>query len=174
MNKIKSWIEKSNRKKSKCNCIIFTTNEDYEVKLAKTGHNFYAFSSEELKSWDDEEHKRPDNYFVLPKNEIPIWLNFDVIIVQHKIGQYSKGKQISDLLKIPMIVVEHSMPRVISKMEQQIDQLKSMRGHLNIFTSSESADAWGIEDSYVINSDPEEDFITQWTVLLEQFYERLT
>jgi len=174
MNKIKSWIDKCNKESKTCNCIIFTTNEEYETNLCKTGHNFYAFSAEELKAWDEEEHPRPDNYFILPKNEVPIWINFDVVIVQHKIGQYSQGKQISDLLQIPMIVVEHAMPRVISKMEQQIDQLKSMRGHLNVFTSAEAAEAWGIEDSYVINSNPEEDFITQWQVLLEQFYERLT
>ena len=57
-------------------------------------------------------------------------------------------------------------------MEQQLDQLKAMRGDLNIFTSQECAEAWDIEGSYVLNSEPEEDFVAQWQVLLEQFYER--
>ena len=174
MNKLKRLISKSNvdPEKKVCNCIVFTTNEEYEQKLCKTDHNFYAFSSEQLKKWDEEEYDRPENYFILPENEIPIWVNFDVVIVQHKLGQYAAGKQVSNLLESPLIVVEHSMPRVISKMEQQIDQLKAMRGDLNIFTSQQCAEAWGIEGSYILNSEPEEDFVAQWQVLLEQFYER--
>ena len=159
MNKLKRIISKSNAdpEKKVCNSIIFTTNEEYEQKLCKTEHNFYAFSSEQLKKWDEEEYERPENYFILPDNEIPIWTNFDVVIVQHKLGQYAAGRQVSELLELPLIVVEHSMPRVISKMEQQLDQLKAMRGDLNIFTSQECAEAWDIEGSYVLNSEPEED-----------------
>lgn len=174
MNKLKRLISKSNinLEKKVCNCIIFTTNEEYEQKLCKTDHNFYAFSSEQLKKWDHEEYKKPDNYFILPENEIPIWTNFDVVIVQHKLGQYASGRKISNLLELPLVVVEHYMPRSISKMEQQLEQLTAMRGDLNVFTSQECAEAWGIEDNYIINSEPEEDFVVQWQVLLEQFYER--
>ena len=96
MNKLKRIISKSNTdpEKKVCNSIIFTTNEEYEQKLCKTEHNFYAFSSEQLKKWDEEEYERPENYFILPDNEIPIWIN-DVVIVQHKLGQRYAGRQVS-------------------------------------------------------------------------------
>lgn len=175
MNKVREYVERCNQtqEKNRCNCLIFTTNEEYEIELCKSGHNFYALNLEGFKEWDREEYDLPSNYSILPKSNVPQWINFNVIIVQHKLGQYRQAMEIKNLLNIPMIVVEHSMPRLISKMEYQIDQMRSMVGDVNVFESEQAQEAWDIDhNSHVIHKNSEE-FSIQWEVLLENFYERI-
>ena len=174
MHKTRKIITKANAipEHRKCNCLIFTTNEEYETMLCKTGHNFYAVNSAGFKKWDEEDFEIPDNYCVLGDGFIPNWLDFDVIIVQHKLGQYNQAARMKQYLNIPMIVVEHSLPQHISKLEQQLESAKQMVGDLNIFTTEEIQEAWGIDyNPYVLTSNPEEECIIKWKVILDQFYE---
>lgn len=153
-------------------CLIFTTNEEYETKLCKTHHKFYAFNHESLKKWDTEEYKIPDNYTILKQNEMPTWMDFDAIIVQHKQSQYQIASNIRNALKIPMIVVEHSKPSESSSLEQEVLTLKNMVGDVNIFPSEENAKLWGIDNkTFVITESDNAQFEAQWELILEQLCE---
>lgn len=174
MHKNRKIISKCNvpKEERKCNCLIFTTDEEYETMMCKTGHNFYAVNAPSFKKWDKKECAIPDNYCVLGESVVPVWIDFDVIIVHHKLGQYVQAMKIKNYLNIPMIVVEHSMPQEISKLEQQLDSARNMLGDLNIFITEEIQTAWRIEHNpYVLTSEPEEDCVTKWKVILDQFYE---
>tara|TARA_B100001778_G_scaffold334979_1_gene350166 strand:- start:7588 stop:8121 length:534 start_codon:yes stop_codon:yes gene_type:complete len=174
MHKTRKIIVKANAvpEKRKCNCLVFTTDEEYETMLCKTGHNFYAINSPGFKRWDTDDFDMPDNYCILGESVIPNWMDFDVIIIQHKLGQYNQAVKIQQHLRIPMIVVEHSIPQNIPKMERNIEASKQMVGDLNIFPTEEIQNAWGVtHNPYVLTSDPEEECIVKWKVILDQFYE---
>lgn len=174
MNNTSRIIEKSNNEgRVVCNCLIFTTDESYETKLCKTKHNFYAFSDPNLKSWDTKEFKIPENYYTLPNNEIPQWIRWDVIIVQSKSFQFPTAKKISNAINVPVIVVENSEPVQVPQLAQQVENMRSMVGDINVFNSENTAKIWGIDhNNYIISSDNEELFVVQWEVLIENIYER--
>ena len=171
MHKTRKIIYKANAPEAnrKCNILIFTTDEEYETMLCETGHNFYALNSTGLKKWDEEEYKIPENYCVLGENTIPFWLDFDLILIQHKTTQYNQAMKIKEALEIPLIVVEKAMPQHITKLEQQLEMAKTYIGDLNVFTTQEVRQAWGIEHNpYVLT---EEDCVVKWKVIFDQFYE---
>lgn len=171
MHKTRKIICKANaiEKNRKCNIIIITTDEEYETMLCETGHNFYALNSPALKKWDKEEYPIPDNYCILGENTIPNWLDFDLILIQHKTTQYKQAIRVKQALEIPLVVVEKAIPQHISKLEQQIETAKTYLGDLNVFTSEEVQAAWGIDqNNYVLT---EEDCVVKWKVLFDQFYE---
>ena len=85
MSKVKTIIESANSKgKSKYNILTFPTHERYETQLCKTGHDFYSFRYDNCKEWDDNYAKRPDNYYILPKNSVLSGLDFDLILNKWK------------------------------------------------------------------------------------------
>lgn len=176
MNNTSRTIEKTNNDKEKviCNCLIFTTDESYETKLCSTGHNFYAFNNPNLKTWDTSEYNLPRNYFILPVNEIPQWVRWDVIIVQSKAFQFTTAKKIRDIINVPIITVENSEPVSVPQLEQQVENMKSMIGDINVFNSEKTAELWEIDhNNYIISSEDGDDiFTTKWEVLIETIYER--
>jgi len=154
MHKTRKIIYKANapEENRKCNILIFTTDEEYETMLCETGHN-----------------KIPENYCVLGENTIPFWLDFDLVLIQHKATQYNQAMKIKEALQIPLVVVEKAMPQHINKLEQQLEMLKSYIGDLNVFTTQEIREAWGIEHNpYVLT---EEDCVVKWKVIFDQIYE---
>lgn len=171
MHKARKIIYKANtiKENRKCNILILTTDEEYETMLCETGHNFYALNSPTLKPWDKEEYPVPENYCILGENTIPNWLDFDLILIQHKITQYHHAIRVKKALEIPLIIVEKAKPQHITKLEQQMEIAKTYIGDLNIFTSEEIKDSWGIDhNDYVLT---EEDSVVKWKVLFDQFYE---
>ena len=65
---------------------------------------------------------------MLGENTIPFWLDFDLILIQHKTTQYNQAMKIKEALEIPLIVVEKAMPQHITKLEQQLEMAKSYIG----------------------------------------------
>ena len=144
-------LDKVGTRDRKYNILTFNTHERYQSQLAKTGHNFYAFSHENGKDWFTGHAPLPDNYYILPKNATYPAINFDFILSQSKFGQYQLSSQINRSINIPMISLEHTLP-LKSWPNEQLEQFKSMRGDVNVFITNYSKQEWGMEGEVVYHS----------------------
>lgn len=146
---VQNIINRTNKpKKDVLNILTFNTHERYQSQLAKTGHNFYAFMHEGAKEWFPGHGQRPDNYYVLPKNTVPN-IDFDLILSQSKFGQYQIASQINNVLRLPIVSLEHTLP-IPSWPKAQLDAMRNMVGDVNVFISDYSAKEWNISAPYVV------------------------
>lgn len=134
-------------KKTKYNILTFPTHERYETQLCKTDHNFYALNIKELKKWNANQTPVPENYHILPENQLCNFLNYDFILVQSKFGQFQAAQQINQQLSIPIICLEHTIPTTSDL--NQINTIKNMIGDINIFISEFSRKTWNINGTVI-------------------------
>ena len=153
MNNVQQIIESCNNgKKEKYNILTFPTHERYETQLCKTGHNFYSFSMDNNKTWNKDQVAVPENYYILPKNKVMHWINYDFMLVQSKYWQYQVAMDIVKQFPMKIIVLEHTLPTPQTISPEHIEQMKKMVGNANVFISEFSRNAWGIsENSKVIH-----------------------
>ncbi len=129
----------------KLNILTAPTHERYESGLALTGHNFYAIQGEHIKDWKDTYAKRPPNYTILKGQELPLHVDFDLVLSQNKFGQFQKLNTIAKALHLPLISVEHTLPHPQWGREY-ITATQNMRGQLNIFITDYSLEKWDWQD----------------------------
>lgn len=153
LNTVKRIVELcNNRNDKKYNILTFPTHERYESQLAKTGHNFYSFHMKDGKKWNREQIKPPDNYYILPESQLCEYIPYDFILVQSKFWQYQVAQQINQMLMLPIIVLEHTLPTPQTISIENIEKMKRMLGNINIFISEYSQSQWNIGvDSDVIH-----------------------
>jgi glycosyltransferase involved in cell wall biosynthesis len=143
-------INSANRlKKDKYNILTFPTHERYETELCKTGHEFYALNLPNSKKWNTNQTSVPINYHILPENQLCPFLNFDILLVQSKFGQFQMAQNINRHLGIPIICLEHTLPTPSTMSNNQINDMKQMVGNINVFISEFSRSAWGIKGSVI-------------------------
>lgn len=145
---VQNIIHKTNRSKDVLNILTFNTHERYQSQLAKTGHNFYAFMYPNAKEWFPGHGNRPDNYYILPQNTVPS-IDFDLILCQSKFGQYQVATQINNILQLPMVCLEHTLP-IPNWPIAHLDSMRKMVGDINVFISDYSAKQWNINYPYVV------------------------
>jgi len=144
-NSVKRIIDISNSNRpEKYNILTFPTHERYESQLCKTGHNFYSFHMEKSKKWNREQIKPPDNYYILPEGDVCEYLKYDFILSQSKFWQFQVANQINQVLQIPIISLEHTVPTLNTMTQQQVDSMKKMLGDVNVFISDFSKNQWQI------------------------------
>lgn len=149
MNKTRRIIQLSNKDHGKpYNILTFPTHERYESQLCKTGHNFYSMSIKNAKRWNIDQTAIPSNYYILPENQLCEYLNYDFILVQSRYWQYEIASKLNNMLQLPIIVLEHSLPQDTSSENVQI--LRNMVGNMNVFISEFSQKSWGIEDASMV------------------------
>jgi glycosyltransferase involved in cell wall biosynthesis len=145
-NTVDRIIDVTNKQKpEKYNILTFPTHERYETQLCKTGHNFYSFSTDKHKKWNENQVKIPTNYHILPEGQVCGYLNFDFILVQSKFWQFQVAQQINQHLSIPIICLEHTLPTPQTMSYDQINMMRQMNGDVNVFISEFSRKAWNIE-----------------------------
>ena len=141
----------NSQEEKKYNILTFDTHERYQTQLCKTGHNFYSFRYDGCKEWDESYAKMPENYYVLPKNAIIGGVGFDMILSQSKFGQFQAASQIQQVLQVPIVSLEHTLP-IQGWPKDQLDTFKNMMGQSNVFISDYSVSEWGMNcDSTVIH-----------------------
>jgi glycosyltransferase involved in cell wall biosynthesis len=132
------------------NILTFPTHESYESNICRTDHNFYAYRDETVKDWNKVYRPLPSNYTLFNQAkrhfQIPVDLEFDLILSQNKFGQYQLARQFADAYHLPLISLEHTLPHP-SWPSHQLESLKAMRGDLNIFISEFSREAWGWDET---------------------------
>jgi len=130
--------------------LTFPTHERYETLLCTTGHNFYSYRADGIKDWNQSYASIPDNYQLLDKDlkesQIPLGLDFDLILSQNKFGQYQIAHQFSKALHVPLINLEHTLP-VPSWPIETLQSTHNMRGHINVFISEYSIGKWQWTDN---------------------------
>ena len=131
------------------NILTFPTHERYETGLAKTGHNFYAYRAEGIKDWNTNYGKIPDNYLLLnstkKERQVPLHLDFDLVLSQNKFGQFQIASQIANTLHLPLVSLEHTLP-MPHWTGEVLSSIRDMRGDVNLFISEYSLSRWGWED----------------------------
>lgn len=151
MIKVKNIIDRVGSKREKYNILTFNTHERYQSQLAKTGHDFYAFSYDGGKDWYDGHAPIPDNYYILPKNSLYPAINFDFILSNSKFGQFQVTEQINKTLQIPVISLEHTLP-IPSWPSEQLARFQDMTGDVNVFITNYSQSQWGMDGQVVYHS----------------------
>ncbi len=142
--------------KDKLNILYTCLHERNDCNLAKTGHNFYALRTPQVKDWNYTYAKLPNNFTLLNpnkgNNQIPIELDIDLVISGNKFGAFQLLQPICQQYKIPLISVEHTGP-VPNWPRQQLEYLCQMNGNVNVFITKWSQQQWGYDDknSIVIN-----------------------
>lgn len=135
------------------NILCGSTHERANTNLAKTGHNFYSVKlNQHFKKWDKRYGEMPSNYVELKDNIIPFHLCFDLVLSQHKFGQYQLLSQVAHQLHIPLISLEHTT-YVWNDNGKMAEECNKMRGDYNIFITDHSKKAWqwqDYNDTYVI------------------------
>ena len=127
------------------NILTFPTHERYETLLCRTGHNFYSYRADGIKDWNTDYSPVPKNYVLLDGSlggkQVPLHLDFDLILSQNKFGQFQIAHQIADTLHLPLVSLEHTLP--IPMWDEELrNSLRNMRGDLNLFISAYSIRKW--------------------------------
>tara|TARA_B100001094_G_scaffold72494_1_gene68763 strand:+ start:8149 stop:9153 length:1005 start_codon:yes stop_codon:yes gene_type:complete len=131
-------------KKDRYNILTFDTHERYQTQLCKTGHNFYSFRYDGCKEWDKSYAELPENYYILPKNSVMSGLDIDFILSQSKFGQFQAASQIQQVLQIPILSLEHTLP-IPGWPKEQLDGFRNMVGQSNVFISEYSTEKWAMD-----------------------------
>ena len=127
------------------NIITAPTHEAYETNLTKTNHNFYTIQHPSFKKWMTQYRPVPNNYYILPDTNLPTHVDFDLVLSQNKFGQYQILSDIARQLRIPIISIEHALP-MPNWDQNTLTQLRNMYGHVNLFISEFSKNAWGFDN----------------------------
>lgn len=151
---VKPILRNATRAKNEpLNILTFPTHERYQSSLAETGQNFYLFQKYEeneyarhIKPWNDAYCPVPKNTTLLnpdkKENQIPEYIDIDLILSQNKFGQFQIAKQLSEFLNVPLLSIEHTLPRS-DWGQRQIQQTREMVGDINVFISEFSRRQWG-------------------------------
>jgi len=154
LSPVSSITRASTRKKDEpLNILTFPTHERYETNLCKTGHNFYAFQAEGIKDWKTIYASVPENYTLLNRElgmeQIPFFLDLDLILSQNKFGQYQIASQLSTQLHLPLLSLEHTLP-MPEWTTSQLSGIREMSGDRNVFISNFSRGNWGYDANSVV------------------------
>ena len=143
---INSILRNTTRKEDeRLNILGMGAHERYESQLSMVNADFYIFQVELSHKWNTQYAPMPSNYYILDRDkgefQIPEWIDFDLVFCQAK-DHYPALRHLSERLNIPLIVLEHTfpMPQWSSK---ELNDLKKMHGHANVFISESSRNAWG-------------------------------
>ena len=149
MRQMSSILRTATRKISEpFNIFCAGTHERFESGLALTGHNFYAYKAGNIKGWNTNYAPVPDNYILLDErlgeNQIPLEIDFDLVLSQNKFGQFQQLQPIAQKFNVPLVSLEHTLPMPQWSLEQR-QSLVNMRGKINVFISEYSINEWGFE-----------------------------
>lgn len=138
-------------RESPLNILTAPTHERYESNLAKTGHNFYAVKGKGIKEWNSLYANQPENYKIVDAWDLEK-IHIDIVLIQQKFGQYQALNPIANHLHVPKIVLEHTLPDPLWA-KYRLEELKSLKGNLNLFISKYSIKEWGFKenDAYIVN-----------------------
>jgi hypothetical protein len=133
------------------NILSYVTHERFSSNMARINGNFWMLQGGQnfgLKGrWKECYASVPTNHILLEPTEnpfeiIPPHVNFSCIISGHKFGQWQGSQQLSQILQIGIVQIEHTEP-TSDELKRNIPNFKQMRGDINIFISEYNANAWG-------------------------------
>lgn len=133
----------------KFNILTVTAHERTQSNLSDVNANFYMYKkSPHIKSWNSSFATLPENHYQLPEQYFPEGIQFDFVISHHRFGCFQELAPIAKRLKIPLICIEHTVPMNWPK--EHFDQIKRMRGDINVYIGPNQAKEWGENNPYII------------------------
>jgi glycosyltransferase involved in cell wall biosynthesis len=147
MNPIKSIIRAAVRRPDEpLNILTYSAHAPVESELAQTNANFTALWSEGLKTWDLSQRPLPPNYKVVDiKNDIrniPDG-NYDLILGHNMMAHGQIAQQVSRVLHIPWVQLEHCC-RVVD--ENGYRFYRSLKPNVRVFITEFSRDQWSFSE----------------------------
>ena len=127
---IQSILRAATRERGgKLNILTFPTHERYESNLCQTGHNFFSVAVPEYTKpgWDTDYAAIPENYPMLANiNDIPIDMDFDLVLSQNKFGQFEVAKSLSQQIEeTTSALAKAQKEQMTDKQRVQIEKFKS-------------------------------------------------
>jgi len=129
----------------KLNILCCPTHERYQTGFEDIDAIFHMIQFNSCKEWINEYAPIPKNHVLWPKDYFPKGIRFDCVLSQHKFGQFQFLYSIAKELNIPIISLEHTLPRP-DWSEEDLKMLKNMSGDVNIFISEYSKNKWNFND----------------------------
>ena len=152
MTPLSSLIHRVNNFNRPLDILCVDTHERYETSLAKTGHNFYTLPSSVFEKagynvvkWKEYQTPFPKNRIRLQEN-IPLHMDFDLVLTQNKFGQYQVLSKIAHSYNIPLVSIEHTLP-VPNWPPGSLTQFSNMRGRQNVFICEYQLGEWEWNDN---------------------------
>lgn len=155
-------ILRKNKEREKLNILSFPYHESYAFNVAKTGHNFYKLQAEGINTWKEWNRPIPSNVTILPKDAPPpCHVDFDLIFSNNKFGNLQLAHKLSRQLHLPIVNTEHTWPIDLWP-AGQLEQMKELKAHINVFISEVSREAWGWteDEAAVIHHGIDSDFFS--------------
>ena len=132
MNPVHSILHR-NAKHDKLNILLFTTDPLFECELAKTDHNFYAWTEQYGNKWPDW-LPMPANYHILTERPS---IGIDCILCQDRGDQYILASKLSHILHVPKIVYTN-----IYTAHNTDPSIRHRTGDLDVFASEQMKEDW--------------------------------
>tara|TARA_Y100001949_G_scaffold167942_1_gene166112 strand:- start:399 stop:1409 length:1011 start_codon:yes stop_codon:yes gene_type:complete len=148
---VQALIRRATRKDNEpLNILTFPTHERYQTNIAETGHNFYMWQGKGIKPWRLDYSPIPKGHVLLNpekgSDQIPNYVDIDLVLSQNKFGQFQIAEQISKQLQCPLVSLEHTLP-MESWPKAQLIEMRYMQGHANLFISEYSRAKWGWKEN---------------------------
>jgi len=101
------------------NILWFPYNGLFEHLLFQgSTHKFYGCIQHSYIKWDTTLYNPGSNFHPLQEYKtLPISIDFDLIVCNDRLEQYSYAQQLSDVLHLPLLIIEHTSPMSIMKLE---------------------------------------------------------
>lgn len=148
---ISSLVRQTKPIKEKLNIISFCFDEKHELLLANTGHNILAITVPSfLYKWNADIMTKPSNYTLLTFehnsdliSNLPNGIEIDAIVGYERPSHYEIGKKLSQMLQIPMIIINNQFPVAVSD-AFNVSSYSNMNGKLNVFGSESLKTFWNM------------------------------
>lgn len=124
--------------------LMSPSHERYQSYFADMPFDFILLNIDSWKKWDKAYAEIPNNF--IETNRLTPDLIPDIIISQHKFGQFQFYAKIAQSLRIPLIHLEHVLPSPRWDKAKRVEMAK-MVGHINIYLSEYSRRLWGTQES---------------------------
>lgn len=132
------------------NVICMPTHERFQSNMSKCNARFYMIHGTpgvKENGWISSYASMPRNHILLPKSNDPLQslppdVDFHCVLSQHRFGQFQTAHQLSKILHIPHINIEHTWAMPFWQ-ANQISELKKLKADINIFISPQSREVWG-------------------------------
>ena len=150
---VSSILRKATRNPGdRLNILTWITHERYQSNMKDVNADFYMIRGMQgvKNEWMNNYASMPFNHRLLhpsedPLSTLPPHIEWDLVLSQHRFGQFQMAAQLSKMLCIPHISIEHTWAMPFWDDEQKTG-LRSLSANIDIFISPQSRDEWGWND----------------------------
>jgi len=136
---------------SDINFISLIYNGAFEQMLGRTELNFYSSLKATTGRWDLQTFTKPSTHYLFEdsKDQIPSYMISNGVIGHNRKTHYINSLQLSRLLHVPFILIEHSFPAPDLKREQIFHMTEKNRPDYIIYPHKDIQKAWGVEGEVI-------------------------